>query len=326
MGRAQFESGQFDRALETYRMAATLTPSSISRLQNFAMMTFYAGQHEEAAPLLERSIRLGLESKMFDAQSLVLLAFIRLETNNRKGLRLCEDDLQRLVKKHPNSARLRHMVPILSIIKLLLDQQSTPTIEAVKSLAGTVKHNTFDFEAACNLLMLLSYMAEQGIQFDQMDALVETIGMRFCSNRSLTELLAASARTHDPYVEKIRTCHATVLNFSEEAMALSLAGQHTAAVQNLIFHASETLSFRLIDNAYQVLQRHKAKIQGVEKLDSAIANLRAKAGEGVPKASLGESKRQTGGLVIRTGKRKKTADSTRDADDDFDTPDDALSE
>ena len=39
MGRAQFELGKLDKALETYKMAAMLTPSSISRLQNLAMMT-----------------------------------------------------------------------------------------------------------------------------------------------------------------------------------------------------------------------------------------------------------------------------------------------
>jgi len=59
MGRAQFELGRFDKALETYKMAATLTPASISRVQNLAMMTYYSGDHEEAEKLLRQAHALG---------------------------------------------------------------------------------------------------------------------------------------------------------------------------------------------------------------------------------------------------------------------------
>jgi CheY-like chemotaxis protein/cytochrome c-type biogenesis protein CcmH/NrfG len=103
MGRAQFELGKFDKALETYRMAATLTPASVSRLQNFAMMTYYAGSHVEAEKLLDKTTRLGLESKMFDCQTLVLLAFTRLEIGDRKGLQRCHDDFARLMERNPDS-------------------------------------------------------------------------------------------------------------------------------------------------------------------------------------------------------------------------------
>jgi tetratricopeptide (TPR) repeat protein len=43
MGRTQFELGKFDSALVTYKMASDLTPNSISRLQNYGMMTYYSG-------------------------------------------------------------------------------------------------------------------------------------------------------------------------------------------------------------------------------------------------------------------------------------------
>jgi len=46
MGRAQFELGKFDKALATYKMAAELTPASISRLQNLGMMSYYAGDRK----------------------------------------------------------------------------------------------------------------------------------------------------------------------------------------------------------------------------------------------------------------------------------------
>ena len=63
-------------------------------------------------------------------------------------------------------------------------------------MAKTVDQSDFDFESASNLIALLAQLANKAIQLDEVDAVVDTIGMRFCSNRSLTELLAASATAH----------------------------------------------------------------------------------------------------------------------------------
>jgi len=303
MGRAHFELGRFDKALETYKMAATMTPASISRLQNLAMMTYYAGDHTEAEKLLDRTVRLGLDSKMFDCQSLVLLAFTRLELADRKGLQRCHDDFLRLIEKDPDNARQRRLAAIVATLNLIQQHQFAQSVEAVRTLAKTVKNADFDFESASNMLALMAHLANKAIQLDEVDSVVETIGLRFCNNRSLTELLAASAKLHPPYVERVRTCQTTVLEYAEVAMALSMGGNPTAAVKNLILHGKETLSARLVDNAYQVLQKHAAKIQDAEALGIAVQELRAISGVASGKASLGEQKRQAGGLALRTGTR-----------------------
>ena len=307
MGRAQFEAGQFDKALETYKMASTLTPSSISRLQNLAMMTFYAGDPIEAEQLLDRTTRIGLDSKMFDAQTLVLLAFARLELVDRKGLQRCADDFVRLIDKSPDNPRLVRLSNIVNTLNLMQQHQVGATLDAVRALGKTTKNSDFDFESASNLLALLSHLAAKAIQLDEVEKMVDAMGLRFGSNRSLTELLAANARLHPPYAERIRSCQSRVMEFSEAAMAMSLAGNPTGAVQSLILHGSETLSTRLIDNAYQVLQKHGAKIQNVAALDAAIQELRSRAGSTVTKATLGEQKRQAGGLTLRTGTSKSAA-------------------
>ena len=303
MGRAHFELGRFDKALETYKMAATMTPASISRLQNLAMMTYYAGDHTEAEKLLDRTVRLGLDSKMCDCQSLVLLAFTRLELADRKGLQRCHDDFLRLIEKDPDNARQRRLAAIVATLNLIQQHQFAQSVEAVRTLAKTVKNADFDFESASNMLALMAHLANKAIQLDEVDSVVETIGLRFCNNRSLTELLAASAKLHPPYVERVRTCQTTVLEYAEVAMALSMGGNPTAAVKNLILHGKETLSARLVDNAYQVLQKHAAKIQDAEALGIAVQELRAISGVASGKASLGEQKRQAGGLALRTGTR-----------------------
>jgi hypothetical protein len=97
-------------------------------------------------------------------------------------------------------------------------------------------------------------------------------------------------------------------------MSLSMAGDPAAAVTNLILHGKATLNARLLDNAFQLLQKHHAKIKDAGALTTEVAQIRANCGVGNVKASLGEQKRQAGGLALRTGskpaaKPEKTATS-----------------
>ena len=304
MGRAQFELGRLDKALETYKMAATLTPASITRLQNLAMMTYYCGDRGEAERLLDRTARLGLESKMFDSQSLVLLAFTRLESGDRKGLQRCRDDFNRLLEKSPDSPRLQRLLDIVVVLQLIQQQQFAQSVEAVRALAKTVRDSAFDFESASNVLALVCQLTSKTIQLYEIESVVETIGLRFCSNRSQTELLAACARAHLPYARCMQTCQAQVLAMAEAAMAQSLSGDPTAAVSALILHGRATLNARLIDNAHQVLLKHAAQIPNAAALSANLQELRSQFGVQSVKAAMGEGKRQSGGLVLRSGAAK----------------------
>ena len=307
MGRAHFELGRFDKALATYKMAAMLTPASISRLQNLAMMTYYSGDHKEAEKLLDKTVRLGLESKMFDAQTLVLLAFTRLEINDRKGLQRCTDDFVRLIDKDSKNPRLPRLATIVEALNMIQTGQFARVVEIVRSLAQTVRAPHFDFESACNMLALLAQLAEKSIQLDEVDSTVAAMARRFCSNRSVTELLAASASAHPPYAEVVRASQNQILEYAEVAMSLSMSGNATAAIKNLILHGRDTLNARLVDNAFQLLQKHAAKVQDVSELRHAVEDLQRQCGPLVNRATLGEQKRQAGGLALRTGKRSESA-------------------
>jgi Flp pilus assembly protein TadD len=303
MARAYFELGRFDKALETYKMASTLTPASISRVQNLAMMTYYSGNHEDAERLLDKTVRLGIESKMFDSQSLVLLAFTRLESNDRKGLQRCQDDFLRLIDKDPDNARLQRLSAVVDVLNLIQQQQFGPSLDAVRTMAKAVQSPQFDFESASNLVTLVSHLARKAIQLDEVASVVASLALRFCSNRSITELLAASALAYPQYEAVIRTAQAQVLEYTETAMTLSLAGDPTSAVKNLILHSQQTLNARLAENAYQLLQKHSGKVRNEGFLQKKVNELRALCGPVITRASLGEQRRQAGGLALRTGKR-----------------------
>ncbi len=302
MGRAQFEQGKLDAALATYKMASTLTPASISRLQNLGMMCYYSNEHKEAEKILDKTTRLGLESKMFDSQTLVLLAFLRLEISDKKGLQRCHDDFIRIIERHPENERNRRLASIVDALLLIEQRQYAQVVEVVRTMCRHVKDPEFDFESASNLLALLAQLANKAIQLDEVENVVTTIGMRYCGTRALCEVLAGSASVHKPYAERIRGSHLQILKAAESAMALSLAGNPQAAVQDLIRHGQITLCGKLIETAYLVMHRYADKIENMKDLSAQIHDLRERYKTHISRASIAEQKRQAGGLTLRTSK------------------------
>lgn len=303
MGRAQFEQGKFEEALATYQMASTLTPYSISRMQNLGMMSYYAGEYKAAEAALDRTARMGLDSKMFDSQTLVLLAFVRLASGDRKGLQRCRDDFARLIERQPDNARHQRLCEVVDALQLIEKGQFAQTLAAVRSLCGRIKAPEFDFESASNLLALLSQMATRAIQLDEVGDVVDTIGLRFAGTRVLAELLAGAAAAHEPYAQRIRDAHGRVLKLAETAMSLSMGGDPQGAVLDLVQHGQETLSGKLIETAYLVLHRYADTISDYAQLSERVDALRTRYGTQITRASLGEQKRQAGGLTLRTGSK-----------------------
>lgn len=301
MGRAQFEMGKFDKALDTYRMASELTPSSISRLQNLGLMTYYSGDRAGAEKIMDRTTRMGLDSKMFDCQTLVLLAFSRLESGDRKGLQRCRDDFVRLMERNPDNKRQHRLAEVVEALHTIQEHQFAKALDAVRHLASRVQLPEFDFESASNLLALMALLASKAIQLEEIEGRVNTIAMRFCTNRALTELLAGAAGFHEPYAVQVRAAQGQVLKLSEHALSLSMAGNPRAAVEDLLLHGGETLNAKLIDTAYMVLHRYADKINDVQGLTQVVQDLRSRYASASSKPALGEQKRQAGGLTLRTG-------------------------
>jgi len=306
MGRAQFEQGKFDAALATYKMASTLTPSSITRLQNLGMMCYYSGDHKQAEQTLDRTVRLGLDSKMFDCQTLVLLAFVRLQSSDHKGLQRCRDDFARLIERQPNNQRYQRLASTVDALNLIDERQFAQVVEVVRATCGQIKEPEFDYESASNLVSLLAQLAEKAIHLDEVDTVIETLGLRFAGTRALAELLAGSASAHPAYGERVRAAHLQVLKLAENAMTLSMGGDPRAAVKNLITHGKNTLSGKLIETAYLVLHRYAEKMTDAHDLIEQVHDLRSRYSTHITRASLGEQKRQAGGLTLRTdGKAPK---------------------
>lgn len=300
MGRAQIELGNFDAALGAYKMATDQTPASISRLQRHGMLAHYCGQAQLAEDLLSRSVRLGLDSKMFDAQSLVLLGFMRFEAGDRKGLQRYQDDALRMLERFPKSVRLRRLAEVLEIALLMHDAQVARVLEKVRAMMGTITDEDFDFEAACNLTTLLAHLAKRAIQIDEVEERLTVLGRRFCTSKALTALVAQSAAAHPPYAERLTALHNEVLGIVEHAMRQSLAGNPRAAVLELIQQGQATCNAKIIESAWGVLKRYEARIPDAAELAPIIQPLRERYQSYANKPVIGDkAARQAGGVSLR---------------------------
>ena len=304
MGRAQFELGDFNGALNTFKRATRLTPSSVNRLLKHGMMAWYAGQKEEGVELLDRAARIGLHSKLFDPQALVLLAFSRLDDHDPKGMQRCREQLEQLRDRQPDNPRPQRLLDVVDALLAIQDYQTARAVDEVRRLSKTIRTPGFDFESASNLLALMTRLAMRSIQLYEVDAAVDTMALRFCTSRALTELLACAAVGRADYINRVRSAHAHVLKVTEEAMTLSLKGNPQAAVERLLTEGAENLNAKLIESAYLVLQRYERQIPEHTELLKQVRVLRERYRTQDIHSGLGEQAhtgKAAGGLSLPSG-------------------------
>ncbi|MGY4829314.1 tetratricopeptide repeat protein [Sphaerotilaceae bacterium SBD11-9] len=302
MGRVHVEQGNLGDALATYSKASALTPGSITRLQKHGMLAFYMGERDEAAKLLDRAATLGLSSKMFDHQSLVLLAFARFHQRDSKGLQRCLDSLQRALERAPESRRLERFVAVVRVFSLMLQKQVGAVVAEVRQLFASLHEPELDIEAASNLLALLSELTAGELRLDGSETWVDTLGLRFASSKGLAELLAAAASAHAPFAQRVRDAHQSIGGLAEQAVTHTVQGEHRNAVLSLLTHAERTLNAKLIEMARMTLQRHGSKIDDAPALSSRVESLRERYASSLSTAAVGQAGgRQPGALNLRTG-------------------------
>lgn len=304
MGRAQFEQGDFESALATFRMSTQLTPSSVNRLLKHGMLAYYKGERKEGLDLLDRATLIGLDSKLYDPQALVLLAFARLDNNDRKGLMRCHDQLGRLQERKPDNERLRRLLDVVEILISMHAHQTARALDEVRRMTKSLHQTSFDFEAASNLLALMTQLAQRSIQLNEVEAAVDVMGLRFCTSRALTELLSSAATGRTEFADRIRAAHTQVLKVTEQAMTLSLKGDPQKAVEALLDNGEKTLNAKIIESAHLVLQRYESRIPEYAALCERAQELRQRFRTSAIHAGLGEhasTGRAAGGLSLPGG-------------------------
>jgi hypothetical protein len=253
---------------------------------------------------LERTLGMGVQSKLFDALSLLLIAMLRFDRGDASGVVAMREQLRRYRERFPDSKRLRRFEQAASALVALLGAPANPapeTLAALRDLAGLAGSDDFDLEAANIVLALWARAPAALCPADEHAAVVERIGMRFCVSKAIGEVLLASARRAAPAVGVIRHCQARVGALAEQAMELSLAGQTAKAVQALLEAGETTLNAKLLEMAGVIARRNAATLSAETQAAAASASalLRRSCQAVNHIAGIQRSGRSPGGLQVR---------------------------
>lgn len=297
LGRCHMEQGDITAALETYRTAAGLTPGCILRTQRTGTLAFYKGHRDEALQLLERATINGLKSKLYDAFSLVLCALIRYDQQDAKGLKRTEDQLLRMLSRHPGVERLERFKRFIEGLIYLQGKRTAVALNIARDLAKEISGDDADHESASLVIALWKRMSDSAIQLEEMDGLFTAIGMRFCTNKAATEVLVAMCENNEAAAAIMRDCHAKIFDIAANAMKQSLRGQAEVGVRFLMQEGERTRNTKLIELAMSVLKRHADKIEHAPDLERAVSGLQSRYVK--PHGGGPLRTRATGGLVLR---------------------------
>lgn len=300
MGRAQLQAGDFESALDTYKQAVALTPASISRLQKVGMLAFYLGQTEEANRVLERATSLGLTSKMYDHQSLVMLAMLRLTERDQRGLLRCLSDLGHAVSKRPYEARLQRMKLLVEAMDMALNQRTDEVSRILGSMSNEFTWPDFDFEAASNVLSLLARLPQMGLALPEANDWIRLIALRFCTSKASSDMLAITAQATEEHAQLIAQTYKTITDTAERALTHAKSVSAADAIKSLLATGSKTGNAKLLDLADMMMNRYRSTISDADALADQITELRDQYCRHVLHVQLGSTTgRQAGGLNLR---------------------------
>ncbi|MFM2119533.1 MAG: hypothetical protein RL722_1001, partial [Pseudomonadota bacterium] len=270
MGRMHIDLGDFAQALATYRLAASITPRSLTRLQKQGALAFYIGDIDEAAEVLHRAVQLDPHNRLFDLQTLALICLVEYERGDAAALHRMHRRIQAVQKLHPESARLRHLVLVADTLAQAQNGDLNGARASLAHLADERQDTDFDVEAASNLLSTLARLHHHGITHDQAVAWAHDLGLRFCASSAATELLCGAARDHPDMQAELRAAHDAIGKVCESAMDLSRKGQPREAVLALIAAATQSRNARELDLADRLLRHHQSSIADAPALRQQI--------------------------------------------------------
>lgn len=282
MGRLLVDLGDFETALSHCRSATELAPGCLVRAQQAGTVAYFQGSVDEARAHLNRTVSLGVQSKLFDPFTLVLLALLQFDKGENAATQSLAEQFRRLRERLPASDRLDRLGQILQAL----------------AQAPGVAH--IDLEAASLLLALWVRLPVALRPQDEFQSLVHTLALRFCTSKSVTEVLLASVMRDTPPAAWIRACQAQIAGEAEAAMGQSMAGDPGGAVARLLQAGEQYGNVKLLDLASALARRHASTLD-----EGDMLQMRAQAGleRWAPGAShiagLQRAGRTPGGLKLR---------------------------
>ncbi len=304
MGRLLVEQSDFDGALLAYRQAATLTPGCLLRAQHVGALAFYQGLPDEALVHLQRALSMGAQSKLFDALSLLLIAFLRFDIGDNAGVLAMHKQLHRYRENFTESSRLRRFEQAAQTLVALQSTQVAQALDLLRALADEAAAQDFDLIAANTVLALWArlppaHKSQPGLQLE-LDAMLQRIALRCCTSKATAEVLAASAGRDSHAVDLIRGCQSHVAQVAEHAMAQAMQGDAAGAVADLLAAGESTGNAKLLDMANSIARRYQSSAPtGSQMAERAAAAGKRSAQPVSHIAGMHRSGRAPGSLTLR---------------------------
>jgi len=157
-------------------------------------------------------------------------------------------------------------------MKVLLERQVAEAIVLTRGLVSESRDPTFEFEAACNLLALLSRLTHHELRLESLGHDVLVLAQRFAVSHTTCDLLIRAVHADASLATIVREAYAGICAEAEDAVSNTLNGMPGEAAKLLLARAESTLNAKLMDLAIHTMDRHGQKIDGVEALrDRALA-------------------------------------------------------
>ena len=301
LGSLQVDQGEFGQALDTFRRASALTPGCLLRLQHCGTLAFYQGQTDEALSHLERTRTMGARSKLFDPLTLVLLALLRFDSGDAKGLQAVHEQLRRYVERLGETPRLKAYERTTAALRAMAARDLHTGTTMAREMAAELEVENFDVEVANVLLCLLSRVPESHIPPQEAAAVARRIGTRFCVSKAVTEMLVAASGKSEGMIATIRACHTEIAEIAQEAMNFSVRGEPRMAVISLLDRGAHTRNAKLIEMARLVTRRHIDVIEDSATLLARATDLQHRLCHPITHlAGVRRTGRSPGGLVLRS--------------------------
>lgn len=268
MGRVLVDQGLPAQALDAMRQATSLTPGSIARQVKHGLLAFYYGGADEALEALAKAARLGLNSRVYDLQGLVLLAALQFDRGDRRGLGASHSSIVAARTQHPKSDRLRRFETVIAAMKGLQERRTGDAVSLMHQCVQEIRAPSFEFEAACNLLTLIARMETFELRLERLEHHVDMLARRFAISHATCEFLSRAILALPPFDAIIRTAYGDICAQSEQAVSHAVSGNPGEAVRLLLGHVETSLNAKQLDLAMGIIERHRDHIEDVDALAS----------------------------------------------------------
>jgi DNA-binding NarL/FixJ family response regulator len=300
MGRIQVELCDLGAALANYQRSAELTPGCLLRAQHTGALAFYQGDNTLAMKMLERAVGLGLQSKLFDALTLTMIAMLRYDSGDTLGVGSTLAQLGRYRERYPESQRLMRLEQATGVLAAWTQAQVPAGMAMLRELSAQVGDEAFDLEAANLLLGLWSRAPLGHFEPTEYEALLDRLAMRYCTSKAIAEVLAAAARRGEAALAVLQRCQSRITGIAEQAMDLALRGNPAAAVKLLLEAGTQALNAKLLEMCVLLTRRHGHAMPDAEASAAAAGALLKRCCSPMTHiAGIQRTGRSPGGLQLR---------------------------